>query len=205
MNGVHDMGGMDGFGKVEVEQNEPPFHAALGRPRARHAARHGLRRRLAHRPFALRPGEAAAARPISPFPTTCAGRWRWRATSPSAATPRATSSRPAMRSRAGKNLPRKMTLATIGAGLCRSTFYRPQQGPARFKPGDRVRTKNIHPLDAHAAAALRARQARRGRALPRLPHVSRIRSRTIRATIRNGSTPWCSRARKSGAPTPTRR
>src|SRR6185436_6768929 len=27
MDGVHDMGGMDGFGKVEVEQNEPPFHA----------------------------------------------------------------------------------------------------------------------------------------------------------------------------------
>src|SRR4029077_4630151 len=26
MNGVHDMGGMDGFGKVESEPNEPPFH-----------------------------------------------------------------------------------------------------------------------------------------------------------------------------------
>ncbi len=26
MNGVHDMGGMDGFGKVEIEKNEPPFH-----------------------------------------------------------------------------------------------------------------------------------------------------------------------------------
>ena len=26
MNGIHDMGGMDGFGKVEVEQNEPVFH-----------------------------------------------------------------------------------------------------------------------------------------------------------------------------------
>jgi nitrile hydratase beta subunit len=26
MNGVHDMGGMDGFGKVEVEENEPVFH-----------------------------------------------------------------------------------------------------------------------------------------------------------------------------------
>ena len=26
MNGVHDMGGMDGFGKVEVEENEPTFH-----------------------------------------------------------------------------------------------------------------------------------------------------------------------------------
>jgi nitrile hydratase subunit beta len=27
MDGVHDMGGMDGFGNVEVEQNEPVFHA----------------------------------------------------------------------------------------------------------------------------------------------------------------------------------
>src|SRR5437660_7036336 len=27
MDGVHDMGGMDGFGKIEVEPNEPPFHA----------------------------------------------------------------------------------------------------------------------------------------------------------------------------------
>jgi len=27
MNGVHDMGGMDGFGKVEAEPNEPVFHA----------------------------------------------------------------------------------------------------------------------------------------------------------------------------------
>lgn len=26
MNGVHDMGGMDGFGKVEPEPNEPTFH-----------------------------------------------------------------------------------------------------------------------------------------------------------------------------------
>ena len=39
MNGVHDMGGMDGFGKVEVEPNEPPFHEkwegrVLGMPRA---------------------------------------------------------------------------------------------------------------------------------------------------------------------------
>jgi nitrile hydratase subunit beta len=27
MNGVHDMGGMDGFGRVQPEVNEPPFHA----------------------------------------------------------------------------------------------------------------------------------------------------------------------------------
>ena len=28
MNGVHDMGGMHGFGPVEPEPNEPPFHEA---------------------------------------------------------------------------------------------------------------------------------------------------------------------------------
>jgi nitrile hydratase subunit beta len=27
MDGVHDMGGMHGFGKVEPEANEPVFHA----------------------------------------------------------------------------------------------------------------------------------------------------------------------------------
>ncbi len=27
MNGAHDMGGMDGFGPVEIERNEPLFHA----------------------------------------------------------------------------------------------------------------------------------------------------------------------------------
>ena len=27
MNGVHDMGGMHGFGKVEPEPDEPVFHA----------------------------------------------------------------------------------------------------------------------------------------------------------------------------------
>jgi len=31
MDGVHDLGGMDGFGPVEVEANEPVFHAAWER------------------------------------------------------------------------------------------------------------------------------------------------------------------------------
>ncbi len=28
MNGIHDMGGMDGFGPIEPEANEPVFHEA---------------------------------------------------------------------------------------------------------------------------------------------------------------------------------
>ena len=31
MDGIHDMGGMDGFGKVEPEPNEPVFHEAWER------------------------------------------------------------------------------------------------------------------------------------------------------------------------------
>jgi hypothetical protein len=27
MNGVHDMGGMDGFGPIPIERDEPVFHA----------------------------------------------------------------------------------------------------------------------------------------------------------------------------------
>ena len=36
MNGVHDMGGMHGFGPIVREENEPLFHAALGGAGPRH-------------------------------------------------------------------------------------------------------------------------------------------------------------------------
>src|SRR5437879_1800324 len=57
MNGIHDMGGMHGFGRVDREENEPVFHAAwegrvLGISRACSAqhlfnideSRHGIER-----------------------------------------------------------------------------------------------------------------------------------------------------------------
>jgi nitrile hydratase len=44
-----------------------------------------------------------------------------------------------------KPLPHKLTLDAVKAGMARNSFYRQQQGPARFKPGDRVLTRNIHP------------------------------------------------------------
>ena len=47
--------------------------------------------------------------------------------------------------RPGKPLPRKLTADVVQAGMTRNSFFRQQQGPARFKPGDRVRTKNINP------------------------------------------------------------
>ena len=45
----------------------------------------------------------------------------------------------------GKPLPRKLTKDVVAAGMTRSSFFRQQQGPQRFKPGDKVRTRNIHP------------------------------------------------------------
>src|SRR6202166_1772431 len=47
--------------------------------------------------------------------------------------------------RPGKTLKRKLTAADVPNTLSRGSFSRPAKAPARFKPGDRVRTKNIHP------------------------------------------------------------
>ena len=45
----------------------------------------------------------------------------------------------------GKALKRKLNAADVPNTLSRGSFARPAQAPARFKPGDRIRTKNIHP------------------------------------------------------------
>jgi nitrile hydratase subunit beta len=47
--------------------------------------------------------------------------------------------------RPGKTLKRKLAPADVPNTLTRGSFSRPAQAAARFKTGDRVRTKNIHP------------------------------------------------------------
>ena len=47
--------------------------------------------------------------------------------------------------RPAKPLDRKLTLDAVPGSMMRSSFFRQQQGPARFKPGDRVRTRNMNP------------------------------------------------------------
>jgi nitrile hydratase len=49
MDGVHDLGGMQGFGPVEREANEPPFQRAVGGDGGGHHARRPGRRALQHR------------------------------------------------------------------------------------------------------------------------------------------------------------
>jgi nitrile hydratase subunit beta len=145
MNGVHDMGGMQGFGPVTDEPDEPPFHASwearvLALQRAvlftrawnLDVFRHAQERLPAsvyvsvsyyHRWFL-----ALAAGAIEHGLVTRAELDAGRAEGPA---------RPVQRT---------MTLGDVDIGKIRSPFGRtPKQG-ARFKPGDLVRTTNIHPM-----------------------------------------------------------
>ena len=144
MDGVHDMGGMDGFGKVEVEKNEPPFHApwegrvlAMQRAMGYAGAWH-----IDHSRFAQE-----KLPPLSYLGSSYYQRWMLamesNVTERGYATPEELKAGHAQT--AGKNLPRKLTPDVVGAGLTRSSFFRTPQGPQKFQPGDRVRTKNIHP------------------------------------------------------------
>jgi nitrile hydratase len=144
MNGIHDMGGMDGFGAVEPEKNEPVFHdkwegvvmaatrvmGAIGAwnidqgrygiellPPNRYLTRY-YRRWLERCEWALVTYGYAGADEIA------AGR----------------SLRP------GKTPPRgKFTVADVGRTSRRGTFTRETNATAKFAVGDRVRARNLHP------------------------------------------------------------
>jgi nitrile hydratase subunit beta len=143
MDSVHDMGGMDGFGKVEAEKDEPVFHApwegrvlAMQRAMGYAGAWH-----IDHARFAQERLPPLTYLGVSYYQ-------RWELAMEKNVTERGFASAAELEAGhaqgPGKALPRKLTLDLV-PGLSRSTFYRQQQGPQRFQPGDRVRTKNIHP------------------------------------------------------------
>jgi nitrile hydratase subunit beta len=144
MNGVHDMGGMDGFGQVEPEADEPVFHAewegrvmammrAMGYAGAwnidmSRASRENLPPDVYltssyYRKWALGMEDLLVERGLAAADELAAGH----ALQP------------------GKPLKRKLTPELVENTLHRGSFARDAQAPARFKPGERVRMKNIHP------------------------------------------------------------
>jgi len=144
MDGIHDMGGMHGFGKVEAEPNEPVFHAdweahclALNRAMGYTGVwtidqtRAGIESlppdvyltSSYYKKWALRLEKMVIERGLAGADEIAAGHAL----------------------RPGAPLKRKLTAAEVLNTLTRGSYSRPPQGPARFKPGDRVRTKNIHP------------------------------------------------------------
>ena len=145
MDGIHDMGGMDGFGRVEPEPNEPVFHAdwegrVMAMNRAVGAAgawtidmgRYGIEVLPPHVYLAsayytkwfLRLEKMLLQRGFIGADEIEAGH----------------ALRPA------RSLPRgPFTQANVEAVMRRGDFGRPAQAAARFEPGDRVRARNIHP------------------------------------------------------------
>jgi len=144
MNGVHDMGGMDGFGKVEAEANEPPFHERWeGRVLA-------MARAMGHA-GAWHIDDSRYAQETLPPPVYLAVSYyqRWALAMEKNLLARGLVTADEMAAghalQPAKQLPRKLSVDEVNAGLARNSFYRQQQGPARFKPGDRVVARNIHP------------------------------------------------------------
>jgi nitrile hydratase len=146
MNGVHDMGGMDGFGKVEAEPDEPVFHEAWeGRVMAMNRAMgatgvwnidvgrfsrellpaHVYLASSYYRKWFLGLEQMLLERGLVDADEIAAGHAL----------------------RPGKPLKRgKFDVAAVDRVMSRGSFGRPAPAPARFKPGDRVRAKNIHPV-----------------------------------------------------------
>jgi nitrile hydratase subunit beta len=145
MNGVHDMGGMDGFGKVDPEPNEPMFHTewearVLAMVRAMGAA------------GAFNIDTARFYREALPPDVYITSSYyrKWLLgleallIDKGYVAPAEVTSGHAMEP--AKPLKRgKFTAADVERVMVRGKFGRPAAAPAKFKPGDRVRARNIHP------------------------------------------------------------
>ena len=144
MDGIHDMGGMHGFGKVEPEPNEPVFHEKWeGRVFA-------LTRAIGYTGVWPLDRSRSAQEKLPPdvyLSVSYYKRWELGLESNLAALGLAGADEIAAGHalRPGKPLARKLSAADVPSSLTRGSFARPASAPARFKPGDRVRTKNIHP------------------------------------------------------------
>ena len=144
MNGIHDMGGVEGFGPVKPEPNEPPFHSAW---EARALA---LNRAMSYAKVWTIDRSRAAIEELPPqqyLGMSYYEKWTARlekllleyglVDADEIAAGRAL--------RPGKELPRTLAAADVSRALTRGSYSRPAPAPARFKVGDRVRTRNMHP------------------------------------------------------------
>ncbi len=146
MNGVHDMGGMDGFGKVEAEINEPTFHEkwegrvmamvrAMGAAGAYNIDTSRFYREMLppqvyltssyYRKWLLGLEHNLADKGFVTESELAAGHAK-------------TAAKPLKNGQFG--------LDDVERIMVRGCFERTPQAAAKFKPGDRVRAKNMHPL-----------------------------------------------------------
>ncbi|HZP86171.1 MAG TPA: nitrile hydratase subunit beta [Burkholderiales bacterium] len=145
MNGVHDMGGMHGFGKVVPEHNEPVFHAEWeGRVLAL------TRVVLFSRAWNIDVFRHSQERVPPQVYLSVSYYHRWLLGITQSALEYGLIGRDELAAghalHPAKPVERTMKPKEIEAAFLRSPFGRTPPREARFKPGDLVRTKNIHPL-----------------------------------------------------------
>ncbi len=144
MDGIHDMGGMHGFGKVAPEPNEPVFHAGW----EGHCL--AINRAMSYAGAFNIDQSRAAIEELSPDVYLTSSYYRkWALRLENLLVKLGLADEDEIKSghalRPGKALKRKLNVADVPASLTRGSYARPAQAPARFVPGDRVRAKNIHP------------------------------------------------------------
>lgn len=144
MNGVHDLGGMQGFGKVVPEIDEPAFHEAWeGRVLAM------VRALLFTRAWNIDVFRHSQERVPAQTYLEVSYYHRWllgitRSTLEyGLAEPDELGAGRALH--APKPVERTLRLADLQAATMRGPFGRTPPRKARFEPGDRVRTRNINP------------------------------------------------------------
>ena len=143
-NTIHDMGGMHGFGPVAPEADEPPFHAAWeGRVLA-------MQRAMGFTGLWTIDGGRASLETLPPLEYLRSSYYRrWflglekrliaHGLVDEAEVEAGHSAHP------GRRLNRTLALGDVPRTLVRGNFARPAPAPARFEPGDAVRTRNINP------------------------------------------------------------
>ncbi len=144
MDGIHDMGGMHGFGKVEPEPDEPVFHAAW------EAHCLAINRAMSYAGAFNIDQSRAAIEELPPDVYLTSSYYRkWALRLENLLVKLGLADADEIQSghavHPGKALKRKLNVADVPASLTRGSYARPAPAPARFAPGDRVRTKNIHP------------------------------------------------------------
>ena len=145
MDGIHDMGGMDGYGKVEPEADEPVFHEPWeGRVMAMNRAIGASGEWTIDR--------ARFFRESLPPPVYVLASYyqKWflglRDLLLAHGLVDADEIQAGHALRPGRNLARgPFTLADLPRVMTRGKFGRPAASEARFQIGERVRAKNIHP------------------------------------------------------------
>lgn len=145
MNGVHDMGGMDGFGKVEPEPNEPMFHTewesrVLAMVRAMGAA------------GAFNIDTSRFYREMLPPHVYLASSYykKWFLGLEDMLVDKGFIAAEEVAAGHAVQPPKplkhgKFALNDVERVMVRGKFGRPAPAAAKFKPGDRVRARNIHP------------------------------------------------------------